>query len=86
MKTREVIYLRSNDALRRETKYVYAQQVTVVTVGHKRTPNPRFLRTRHYLMKVSKVRCQNHYITITLIFAPSIFALPIFGGPNVRKN
>ena len=36
MKTREVIYLRSNDALRRETKYVYAQQVTVVTVGHKR--------------------------------------------------
>ena len=60
------------------------------------TPNPRFLRprslrfrflrTRHYLMKVSKVQCPNHYITITLIFAPSIFALPIFGGPNVRKN
>ena len=37
-------------------------------------------------MKVSKVQCPNHYITITLIFAPSIFALPIFGGPNVRKN
>ena len=28
-------------------------------------------------MKVSKVQCPNHYITITLIFAPSIFALPI---------
>ena len=32
-------------------------------------------------MKKSKVQCPNHYITIT-----SIFALPIFGGPNVRKN
>ena len=34
-------------------------------------------------MKVSKVRCPNHYIT--LIFAPSIFALPIFGEPNVPQ-
>ena len=76
--------------------YYYRYVSDIIFTCDRHTPNPRFLRprslrfrflrTRHYLMKVSKVQCPNHYITITLIFAPSIFALPIFGGPNVRKN
>ena len=47
--------------------------------------NPQNLRFFEICAMLA-VQCPNHYITITLIFAPSIFAQPIFGGPNVRKN